>query len=86
MTLRWFTIDKSSGELSFKKSPDYEKAKGGGVMGTSNTYMVTVVARDVDGVVEEEEVTIEVTNVEEAGKISFSALAPHPGATADCQA
>ena len=27
----------------------------------------------------EEEVTIEVTNVDEAGKISFSALAPHPG-------
>ena len=73
-----FTIDRSSGELSFKKSPNYEAPKGG-AMGGSNTYMVTVVARDADGVVEEEEVTIEVTNVEEAGKISFSALAPHPG-------
>ena len=74
-----FAIDRSSGELSFKKSPDYEKAKGGGVDGTSNTYTVTVVARDVDGVVTEKKVTIEVTNVDEAGKISFSALAPHPG-------
>ena len=73
-----FTIDRSSGELSFKKSPNYEAPKGG-AMGGSNTYMVTVVARDVDGVVTEEEVTIEVTNVNEAGKISFSALAPHPG-------
>ena len=69
-----FTIDRSSGELSFKKSPNYEKPVGG-----SNTYMVTVVARDADGVVKEKEVTIEVTNVDEAGKISFSALAPHPG-------
>ena len=40
---------------------------------------MTVVARDADGVVTEEEVTIKVTNVDEAGKISFSALAPHPG-------
>ena len=81
-----FTIDRSSGELSFKKSPDYEKPKGGGVMGMSNTYTVTVVARDADGVVKEEEVTIEVTNVDEAGKISFSALAPHPGVSLTGQA
>ena len=74
-----FTIDRSSGELSFKKSPNYEKPKGGAAEPFTNTYMVTVVARDVDGVVKEEEVTIEVTNVDEAGKISFSALAPHPG-------
>ena len=54
--------------------------------GGSNTYTVTVVARDADGVVTEEEVTIKVTNVDEAGKISFSALAPHPGEAVDCQA
>ena len=73
-----FTIDRSSGELSFKKSPNYEDAKGG-AGGGSNTYTVTVVARDADGVVTEKVVAIEVTNVDEAGKISFSALAPHPG-------
>ena len=47
-----FTIDRSRGELSFKKSPNYEKPKGGAAENSTTTYMVTVVARDVDDVVD----------------------------------
>ena len=74
-----FEIDKSSGELSFKKSPDYEAAKGGGAIGSSNTYTVTVVATDADRVASEKEVTVEVTNEEEAGKVTQDKVAPYPG-------
>ena len=74
-----FEIDKSSGELSFKKSPDYEAATGGGASGSSNTYTVTVVATDADRVASEKEVTVEVTNEEEAGKVTQDKVAPYPG-------
>ena len=74
-----FAIDKSSGVLSFKKSPNYEMATGGGEGGTAKTYTVTVVATDADGMPSEEEVTIEVTNVEEAGKVTLDKVAPYPG-------
>ena len=74
-----FEIDKSSGELSFKKSPNYEMATGGGSEGSSNTYTVTVVATDADRVASEKEVTVEVTNEEEAGKVTQDKVAPYPG-------
>ena len=45
-----FKIDKSGGVLSFKKSPDYEMATGGGGNGTANAYSVTVIATDADGI------------------------------------
>ena len=73
-----FEIDKASGVLSFMKSPNYEMATGGGANGTSNTYSVTVVATDADSVTSEETVTVEVTNVDEAGEVTLSAVAPHP--------
>ena len=74
-----FEIDKSSGELSFMKSPNYEMATGGGADGTSSTYSVMVVATDADGVMAEKAVTVEVTNVDEAGKVSLDKVAPYPG-------
>ena len=61
------TVDKSGGVLSFKKSPNYEMATGGGADGTSNAYSVTVIATDADGIMSEKVVTDhEVTNVDEA--------------------
>ena len=73
-----FEIDKSNGVFSFMKSPNYEMATGGGENGTSNTYSVTVVATDADSVTSETEVTVEVTNVDEPGEVTLSAMAPHP--------
>ena len=80
-----FEIDKSGGMLNFKESPDYEESTGGGASGTSNTYMVTVVATDADFQSSEKTITIEVTNVDEPGMVTLSGLAPYPGAgfTAD---
>ncbi len=74
-----FDIDKSSGELSFKKSPNYEMATGGGANGSSSTYTVTVMATDADGTTNEKAVTIEVTNVDEPGKVTLDKVAPYPG-------
>ena len=73
-----FEIDKSSGVLSFKKSPNYEGATGGGASGTSSTYSVTVIATDADGVASEKEVTVEVTNVDEDGSVTLDKVAPYP--------
>ena len=74
-----FKIDKSGGVLSFKKSPDYEMATGGGGNGTANAYSVTVIATDADGIMSRKTVAIEVTNVDEAGKVSLDKVAPYPG-------
>ena len=73
-----FEIDKADGVLTFAESPDYEDAMGGGADGTSNAYAVTVIATDADGILTEKEVTVEVTNVEEAGKVSLDKVAPYP--------
>ena len=73
-----FEIDKSSGVLSFKKSPNYEMAMGGGASGTANAYSVTVIATDADGIAKEKTVAIEVTNVDEAGKVTLDKVAPYP--------
>ena len=82
---RDFEIDKSSGVLSFMESPNYEMATGGGASGTSNTYSVTVVATDADGMTSEKTVTVEVTNVDEAGKVSLDKVAPYPCDSTDCR-
>ena len=74
-----FEIGKDDGVLSFMESPDYEMATGGAGQGTSNTYTVTVVATDADGQMMMEAVTIEVTNVEEAGTVTLDKVAPYPG-------
>ena len=74
-----FAIGKDDGVLSFMESPDYEMATGGGDEGTANTYTVTVVATDADGQMSMEAVTIEVTNVDEAGTVTLDKVAPYPG-------
>ena len=67
-----FTIE--NGVLRFKSSPDFEDPDDGG---TNNMYEVTVQASDggVDTTATEE-VTIEVTNVEEPGTVTLSTLQP----------
>ena len=66
-----FKID--GGVLSFAKSPDYEMPADDG---TNNTYMVTVQATDESNKVGMHEVTVEVTNVDEPGTVTLSALRP----------
>ena len=72
-----FDIDE--GVLTFKQTPNYEMATGGGLTGTSNTYSVTVVATDSDGSAAERPVTVMVTNVDEAGMLTLSTLQPVDG-------
>ena len=69
------------GVLSFREAPDYEDAKGGGQTeaDTENIYMVTVQATDATKRVGTKAVTIEVTNVEEAGSMRLSAVQPQAG-------
>ncbi len=66
-----FMID--GGVLSFAKSPDYEMATDAD---TDNTYKVTVQATDESNKVGMHEVTVEVTNVDEDGTVTLSALRP----------
>ena len=74
-------FDIYGGVLTFKKSPDYEAATGGGSADTdmSNTYSVMVVATDATRQKGEKKVTVEVTNVNEDGTVKLSALQPAPG-------
>ena len=71
----------SGGALSFKKSPNYEDATGGGPADTdtSNTYSVTVVATDATRRESMKEVTVNVTNVNEPGTVKLTTLAPRAG-------
>ena len=69
-----------NGVLTFKSSPDFEDPKGGGADGTDNTYVVTVQASDGgDDTTATEELTVEVTNVEEPGTVMLSTLQPQVG-------
>ena len=63
----------SAGVLTFAKSPDYENPADAG---TDNVYMVTVQATDESNKMGVHEVTVEVTNVDEMGTITLSALRP----------
>ena len=74
-------FDIDGGVLTFKKSPDYEAATGGGSADAdvSNTYSVMVVATDATRQKGEKKVTVEVTNVNEDGTVKLSALQPAPG-------
>ena len=64
------------GVLTFVKSPDYEAPASGD---ENNEYEVTVVATDADRMTTDEAVTVEVTNVDEPGTVTLSAVAPYPG-------
>ena len=75
-------FDINDGVLTFKKSPDYEMP--GDVAGTSpstaaandNMYEVTVQATDSTMKMGMKEVMVEVTNEEERGMVTLSALRP----------
>ena len=47
---------------------------------------MTVVATDADSMTTDKVVTVEVTNVDEAGTVTLSAVAPYPGVVSDCYA
>ena len=66
-------FDISGGELTFKDSPDYEDPPEGV---TENEYMVTIMATDETNKVATEVVTVMVTNEDEAGTVTLSALRP----------
>ena len=66
-------FDISDGVLTFKDSPDYEDPPADV---TENEYMVTIMATDETNKVATEEVTVTVTNVDEAGTVTLSALRP----------
>ena len=67
-----------NGVLSFKESPDFEMSTGGGSEedNSSPTYSVTVKATDETRQVGMKTVTVMVTNVDEAGKVTLSARRP----------
>ena len=66
-------FDISGGVLTFKDSPDFESPPGGV---TENEYMVTIMATDETNKGATEVVTVKVTNVDEAGTVTLSALRP----------
>ena len=69
-----------AGLLSLKSAPDYE-AKGSAA--GDNDYKVTVVASDPDGLRDTANVTVMITNENEAGTIRFSTLQPQVGVPVD---
>ena len=71
-----FSIE--NGVLTFKSPPNFEAPKGG-ADGNSATYTVTVEASDGGTMMDTEEVTVSVTNIEEPGMITLSALQPQAG-------
>ena len=66
-------FDINDGVLTFKKSPNYEMPGG------FNVYEITVQAMDSTGKTGKEMVTVEVTNVDEPGMVTLSALQPQAG-------
>ena len=69
-----FTI--AEGMLMFMSNPDFEKAADAG---ENNVYEVTVVVTDSGDLTDELAVRVEVTNVNEAGEVTFSVNAPRIG-------
>ena len=83
-----FMID--NGVLRFAKSPNYEKPTDGDhnndgdsddqdEEASNNMYMVTIVATDVTRREGTEEVTVNVTNVDEQGTVKLTTLRPRAG-------
>ena len=63
----------SRGVLTFKKSPDFETPTDDGM---DNMYSVTVQATDSTGKTGDEMITVEVTNMDEPGKVTLTAVQP----------
>ena len=73
-------FDIENGVLRFKSPPDFEDPQGGGNNNNSVEYTVTVRASDGgNDTTDTEDVTIEVTNVEEPGTVTLSTLQPQVG-------
>ena len=70
-----FELDGSGATrtLVFEDAPNYESP---GDSGGNNVYEVTVVITDSKGNTDEQDVTVKVTNVEEAGTVTLSTLQP----------
>ena len=66
----------TGGVLTFKTSPNYEDPKDAG---TDNTYELTVGARDADGIRGTRDIEVKVTNEDEAGTVTLSAVQPRVG-------
>ena len=66
----------AGGELSFNSAPDFEKP---GDANRDNIYEVTLSASDDGGNTGSKTVTVEVTNIEEDGEISFPNAQPRVG-------
>ena len=66
-----FSID--GGALSFASSPDFESPAD---EDTNNVYNLTIGASDAEGNLTEVDVTVTVTNVDEAGTVTLSSLEP----------
>ena len=71
-----FELTSDGGVLTFMSSPDYESP---GDADGDNDYELTVVVSDGKGNSDEHEVTISVTDVLEAGTVTFSTLQPRVG-------
>ena len=66
-------FDITGGSLTFKSSPDYENPAD---RGRDNVYNITVGASDTGGRLTEVDVTVTVTNVDEAGTVTLSSDQP----------
>ena len=66
-------FDIDAGVLTFMKTPDYEMRAN---VNKDNIYMVTVQATDATKRIGSKMVEVEVTNIEEAGSMSLSAVQP----------
>ena len=68
-----FNIDRSTGELTFRNTPDYESPADSN---RNNEYLVTVRATDEGGLRGSLDVTVTVENVDEPPTITGSAIPP----------
>ena len=71
-----FAIGEDNGQLTFMEAPDFESP---GDSNEDNVYEVTVVVTDSKDNFDELEVTVKISNVEEDGVITLSALQPRVG-------
>ena len=68
--------DADRGRLAFKTSPDFEAR---GDANRDNAYQVTVVVTDSKNQTDRLDVTVTITNVEEAGIVTLSSVQPRIG-------
>ncbi|MDQ8157508.1 MAG: invasin domain 3-containing protein [Gemmatimonadota bacterium] len=64
-----FAVDSVTGALTFVAAPDFENATDLGATAGNNTYVVVVQARDANGNVSTQTITVTVTNVVEATRL-----------------